>query len=310
MKLQQLIEQYISYRKSLGEQQNTNGCTLRSFGRAMGANINVTDVSHGQVDEFLAGSGPVTLNWHVKHSVLRNFYRYAVSRGYVVTAPLPSAIPKRPPPFVPYIYPHSELRRLLQTASNYTRSRSMDPNTIRTILLLLYGAGLRLREAIDLDTSDVDFDNSIITVTQSKFGKTRLLPIGKSLGQALQAYAAKVARPKPDGPLFVSRTGNRLIADTLQHNFRVLCELANVRRTDNARYQPRIHDLRHSFAVHRLTSWYKQGADVNVLLPLLSVYMGHVHLRHTQVYLTMTPDLLHQAGKRFEAYARKENSHV
>lgn len=310
MKLQQLIEQYISYRKSLGEQQNTNGCTLRSFGRAIGANIDVTDVSPRQVDEFLAGSGPVTLNWHVKFSVLQNFYSYAVSRGYVVTAPLPSVIPKRPPPFIPYIYPNSELRRLLQTAGSYKRSRSMEANTIRTILLLLYGAGLRLREAIDLDNSDVDFDNSIITVTQSKFGKTRLLPFGKSLGQSLQAYAAKVARPKPDGPFFVSRTGNRLVADTLQHNFRILCELANVRRTDGARYQPRIHDLRHSFAVHRLTLWYEQGADVNVLLPLLSVYMGHVHLRHTQVYLTMTPDLLHQAGKRFEVYAGKEEAHV
>ena len=103
--------------------------------------------------------------------------------------------------------------------------------------------------------------------------------------------------------------GTRVKPDTLQHNFRILCDRANIQRTDGALEKPRLHDLRHSFAVHRLTSWYQQGADVQRLLQHLSVYLGHVHIRHTQVYLSMTPELLHQASQRFEGYAAERERH-
>src|ERR1700676_3356939 len=100
--------------------------------------------------------------------------------------------------------------------------------------------------------------------------------------------------------------GGRIKTDTLQHNYRALCDRIGISRTDGARFQPRIHDLRHTFAVHRLISWYRQGADVQRMLPLLSVYLGHVHIRTTQVYLSMTPELLEEAGNRFEQYATNE----
>jgi site-specific recombinase XerD len=86
-------------------------------------------------------------------------------------------------------------------------------------------------------------------------------------------------------------------------------EHAGVSRDDGARYQPRLHDMRHSFAVHRLTSWYQQGADVQKLLPQLATYLGHVNIAATQVYLTMTPELLHEASVRFEKYAFQEVCH-
>lgn len=310
MKLQELIEQYITYRKSLGELQNAAGRTLRSFGRTMGAEVDVADVRREEVDAFLAGSGPVTLTWRNKHGVLRNFYAYAVSRGYVTVAPLPGVIPKFPPPFVPYIYSRDDLRRLLQTVDADKRTQtSMEPVTMHTIYLVLYGTGLRLSEVIDLNRQDVACEDSVMTVRQTKFGKTRLVPFGHPLGQALRRYAARTTQPQPDSPFFVTRAGERVKPDTLQHNHRLLCHRAGVCRTDGARYQPRLHDLRHTFAVHRLTSWYQQGADVTTLLPLLSVYLGHVHLRDTQVYLSMTPELLHAAGRRFECYAEQEVSH-
>jgi integrase len=100
--------------------------------------------------------------------------------------------------------------------------------------------------------------------------------------------------------------GTQVKPNELQYNFRHFRNLAGIRRADGAHEQPRLHDLRHTFAVHRLTSWYRQGANVQRLLHLLSVYLGHVHIRHTQVYLTMTPELLHEAGLRFERYAGKE----
>jgi integrase/recombinase XerD len=309
MKLQQLIEQYIAFRKSLGEQQDSNGRTLRAFGRAIGAKADIGDVRAEQVDAFLAGTGPRTLTWHIKLSVLRPFYRYAISRGYVAAAPLPTEIPKRPPAFIPYIYSHQDLQRLLKAAlADSRRQACLEPVTMRTLLLLLYGTGLRIQEAVDLNRADVDLNNSLLTVRQTKFGKTRLIPFAPGLKSILTDYAARHASGA-SVPFFTTRSGHRVKPDTLQHNYRFLCTRAGVGRADGARYQPRLHDLRHTFAVHRLTEWYQQGADVQKLLPVLSVYLGHVHLRHTQVYLSMTPELLHEAGKRFAQYAGKEQHH-
>ena len=93
---------------------------------------------------------------------------------------------------------------------------------------------------------------------------------------------------------------------TIHRDFQRLREYAGIRRSDGERSQPRLHDLRHTFAVHRLTSWYRQGADVQKLLPYLSTYLGHASLRGTQVYLSMTPELLHEAAARFDHYVWKE----
>lgn len=111
-----------------------------------------------------------------------------------------------------------------------------------------------------------------------------------------------------EATFFTTRMDSRVKPDTLQHNFRILCDRAGIRRIDGALEQPRLHDLRHTFAVHRLTSWYRQGADVQRLLQHLSVYLGHVHIRHTQVYLSMTPELLNEASQRFEHYVGREES--
>ncbi len=105
------------------------------------------------------------------------------------------------------------------------------------------------------------------------------------------------------------RTGTRVKKDVVEKCFYRVREQAGVQRFDGASYQPRLHDLRHTFAVHRLTSWYRQGADVQKLLPQLSVYLGHVHLISTQVYLSMTPELLAEANVRFERYSGKEQNH-
>ncbi len=105
MKLVELIEQYVEYRKALGENCGTNGRVLRAFGRSVGAAAQVCDVRVDRVSAFLAGAGPITSSWHVKHYALVGFYRYAVSRGYSSSAPLPAVIPRRPPAFVPVHLP-------------------------------------------------------------------------------------------------------------------------------------------------------------------------------------------------------------
>jgi integrase/recombinase XerD len=313
MNLRQLIERYIAYRKGLGELQGNNASILRRFGRFIGAAADIGDIRAEQVDAFLAGTGLRTLNWHIKLSALRPFYRYAISRGYVTASPLPRVIPKKPPPFVPYIYTHEDLRRLLDATSLLQRPVfNIEPLTMRTAVLLLYGTGLRMGEMINLDRTDVDLDNRLITVRDTKFGKTRLVPFGSQLSPALTQYAKKprtASAAQGDRlPFFTTRAGCRLERRTVQESFQRVREHAGVRRVDGARLQPRLHDLRHSHAVHRLTQWYRQGADVQKLLPLLSVYLGHAYLASTVVYLSMTPELLQEANKRFESYLW-EDSH-
>ena len=309
MNLQSLIEQYIAFQQSLGTAFLTDAMILRAFGRTLGARARIAEVRPQQVEAFLGETRPVTITWHTKFRRLRSFFHYAVSRGYLAVTPLPTAIPRRPPPFVPYIFSHEELRRLFQVIDADQRKTCLEPVMMHTLILLLYGAGLRLREAVDLTRADVDLNGSMLIVRNTKFGKTRLVPFGPQLGQALSQYAARTQTPRTEATFFTTRMGTRVKPDTLQHNFRILCDRAGIHRNDGALEKPRLHDLRHAFAVHRLTSWYRQGADVQRLLQHLSVYLGHVHIRHTQVYLSMTPDLLHEAGQRFERYAEEEGRH-
>jgi integrase/recombinase XerD len=312
--LQQLIEQYVTFRQTLGERFKANAAHLRAFGRTLGCQADVADVKVEQVNTFLAGTGPVTRTWHEKHNALLGFYRYAVSRGYATMTPLPAFVPKRPPRFVPHIYSREELRQLLDETDSYQgRPCCIEPITMRTAVLLLYAAGLRVREAIHLNRPDVDLNSGVLTVRQTKFFKDRLVPFGEQLSPVLVRYAQRagtgVVADPDQAPFLTTRTGRRLEHRTLQDSFQRLRERAGVRRTDGARYQPRLHDLRHTFAVHRLTSWYRQGADVQKLLPQLSVYLGHAHLASTQAYLSMTPELLQEANRRFERYAGKEGGH-
>jgi integrase/recombinase XerD len=314
MKLQALIERFIAFRRALGERCETAASRLRAFSCAVGAGARVGDVRPAQVLAFLNGDGTVTRTWHSRYYALRAFYRYALSRGFVAADPLPAVIPRQPPAFVPYIYSREELRRLFAAAGEKAFPlRLVEPLTLRTILFLLYGAGLRVGEALGLDCGDVDLASATLTVRDTKFFKSRLVPFGAALGQALSAYAAwrEASHPPPGShaPFFVGRTGACPKPVGLRVAFRRVCDRVGVRRAGGTGCQPRLHDLRHTFAVHRLTAWYHQGADVQRLLPQLSVYLGHAHLASTQTYLSMTPELLRQAGARFEHYAAPEGCH-
>lgn len=306
MNLHRLIEQYISFQQSLGSSFITDASVLRAFGRTRGPRASIASVCVHHVEAFLGKARPVTKTWFNKLSCLRCFFRYAVSRDHISAAPLPTVIPKRPPLFVPYIYTREELRRLLQMVESHPRSTTLEPATLRTMILVYYGAGLRRREAINLTRADVDLNKSILTIRNTKFGKSRLVPVGPQLNRALVQYDRTRPKRRPaDALFFTTVEGGPVARTTLANHFRIVCDRAGIQRTDT-REQPRIHDLRHTFAVHRLTSWYQRGADVQRLLHHLSVYLGHVHLRHTQVYLSMTPELLREASQRFERYAGKE----
>lgn len=309
MNLQQLITQYIIYRKSLGEKFKTNETYLKAFSKAMGPSVNIKSISEDMLNGFLYGNfATITSGWFIKHTALLGFYRYALIRNYVTKIPLPRILPKRPQPFVPYIYSKQELKRLFDTTLIYQKNKShVKPYMVRTILILTYALGLRLHETLSIRLSDVDMKNHVIIIQQSKFYKSRIVPFNTQLADVIAAYLDwRITQKKSqnsDAPLFVGKNNAPFSADTMRGIFQRIREKAKIKRNDNARYQPRIHDLRHTFAVNRLTTWYQKNKNVQQLLPILSVYLGHTHLAHTTVYLTMTNDLLREAGKRFENYA-------
>lgn len=315
MRLRTAVDKFIAYRQSLGEGFISNSTRLNAFVCAMGQGATLADVKPESVSKYLEGTTPtITSYWHAKYSTLSGFYQYVISRGYTKTSPLPIAISKRPQSLVPYIYNTEELRALFDACLSYQKKKGrLDPYMVRTLLLLLYGAGLRISEALSLTLADVDLSQALLTIRETKFHKTRLVPLGKQLTKILLQYSVQRQRENysqnPDAPFFIGRNGKAAKRRTIEYAFRLICKKADIRRTNGGRYQPRIHDLRHSFAVHRLTTWYKEGADVQRLLPMLSVYMGHICISSTSIYLTMTPTLLEEAGRRFEQYAFKEAAH-
>ena len=302
MRLSKAAADYVAHKQSMGMRFSTEARTLKSFCRAMGK-TSLRQISPSRVHTYLAGTGPITTFWERKHSVLYGFYRYAIARGYVSASPLPRTIPKPLQTFVPYIYSHEELRRLLSAVVAYDNPRSsIDPNTFRLLLLLLYGAGLRISEALALTVADVDLASAVLQIHETKFYKTRLVPIGTDLVRLLTPYVVRRQRNNapPDSPFFVSRHGDPVTRRNAENAFCRLRVRANVMRQDrNPRHQPRLHDLRATFAVHRLVTWYRSGGD----LPQLSTYLGHINIQGTQRYLTLIPELLCEASDRFEHYA-------
>jgi integrase len=257
--------------------------------------------------DYLNGHGPVTLFWHRKHDALSGFWRFAIQHGYTDRCPVPARRPQKPTPFIPYIYTREELRRLLDGVTSYQkRWCKLEPFTLRALLLVLYGAGLRTSEPIHLACSDVDLADSTLTIRVTKFYKTRRIALGTQLRGVLAEYDANrrlAGHSRDDADSFFTyKKGEPVARMVLEDAFLRLRQHVGIRR-QNARYQPRLHDLRHTFAVHRLIAWYRSGADVQRLLPGLSTHMGHISLSGTQRYLTMTPELLTEASLRFEHYA-------
>ena len=302
MKLYRSVEQYIQLKQSLGFRFRTQSYILRAFSRSMGK-VNIGQITPAAVRSYIDGDGSITRTWDLKWSVLRGFYNYAINRGIVRRSPLPASAPKIVSTFTPYIYSELDLRKLLDSITPEL-IRSLSPQTMRTLLLLLYGAGLRLSEALNLEDNHVDFKERVLQVQRSKFFKSRLVPIGPKLAKVLTDYIQE--RPPIRGMhqcFLRTKTGCRLRCSTVGNVFRALRNAAGVKRTDNSGYQPRLHDLRHSRATHCLLAWYQHGEDVQALLPLLSAYLGHAEIEDTQRYLTITPELRQWASERFARYA-------
>ena len=249
MRLSALIALYLSHKRALGHRFRAEEAVFRAFCKAVGDQP-IATIEPRAVLAFLNGNGPVTEYWAKKYRVLSGLYRFAQARGLADHAPLPPAIPKPTVrAFVPYIYSHEELKRLLDAVPAACAGRvPIEQSVFRTLLLLLYGAGLRIGEALALRLGDVDLYNACLRVCDTKFFKSRLVPLGTDLTGVLTAYLVKRNGSYPSAEqasLFCFRDGSPLSQSAARGAFRRLRAHAGVLREGGPRRQPRLHDLRH-----------------------------------------------------------------
>jgi integrase/recombinase XerD len=293
MKLLEGIQVYIEAKLSEGAFWAKGVQNLRSFHRQVG-DLPLERIRVNHVVAFLHGPLTSPVTWYKKYLVLRQFFHLWWARNEISGLPLPP--PRRSPvqTFVPYVYSHTELRRLLAAAGSTQQGFNcvIDARTFRTLLLFLYGTGAMVGEAVKLARCDVDFRRKRITIGSNRLNRSREIPFDPDLHSILLRYHRTHHRQGAisDPQFFLTKDGSQIKADTVNQTFQRVRKHAGVVRYDGARYQPRMHDLGHTFAVHRLTAWFKHGADLSRMIPALSAYMGQQDLGSAERYLALNPE--------------------
>jgi integrase/recombinase XerD len=245
------------------------------------------------------GDGPATSMAPRRMTIARGFARYLAGIDARTEVPPPGLIAGRRRWRPPFIYDPGDIEALMAQARQLS---PMPAATHETLIGLLAATGLRVGEAIRLDRADIDWAGGVLTIRESKFGKTRMVPVLGSTLSRLEHYARARGQLCPQAAatasFFVSTAGTRLIYARVGQVFRRLRDHAGIGA--GADHRPRIHDLRHTFAVRTLLGWYQAGDDVEARLPILSTYLGHRDPRSTYWYLSAAPELLALAAARLE----------
>lgn len=254
----------------------------------------------------------LALQWATQpqgNSVARGAYRLGLVRQFAAylsawdsrtEVPPPGLLPFKSRRRPPYLYREKEVLRLIDATRQIQPSCEIKGATYATLFGLLAVTGMRIGEALALDREDADLPRALLTLRRTKGNKSRLVPLHPSTQQALQQYAELRDRifPQPQAPsFFVSEKGTRLHHGTVHRWFQlVACQIGL--RQPGERSGPRLHDLRHRFAIRTLLKWYRSHTDVEAHLPELTTYLGHTQVSHTYWYLSATPELLRLAALR------------
>lgn len=238
-------------------------------------------------------------------SIVRAFARYLVMHDPRTEVPDRRLLGNAQLRCQPHIYSEDQLRQFVLAAAQIKPTYALRPQTYSVLFGLLASTGLRISEALELRQDGVDLDRGLLHVVQTKFRKSRIVPLHPTTTLVMRNYAqARDRHPlaSGSGTFFIGQYGHALPYSTVRHVFRRLCDRLGW-RSNGALPRPRIHDLRHSFACRRLMAWYEQGVDVNHAIAALSTYLGHGKVTDTYWYLTGTVQLMGTAGARFERFA-------
>jgi integrase/recombinase XerD len=304
------IEDFLAFKRALGYSYSRREATLRSFQRFVRSRTkaNVSLDLDKIIRSWLVripGRKPVTLACDL--GVVRQFCHFRRRRDPTGFLPSVSLAPETESHYVPHIFTHDEICALLQAAIQH-RGRNFWPAMLRLLILVTYCTGLRFGETVRLQCSDVDLRNNVLNIRESK-GRSRLVPFRSDLAEEFRRFwrerRAILARRGDRGEeaVFIGRYGRPISLKAASDAVRRLLRRIGL-KCASGRRGPRPYDLRHAFAVHRLTDWYREGADIHARLPWLSAYMGHVNVLGTEVYLHATPELLLLASERFAKRVR------
>jgi site-specific recombinase XerD len=306
------IAQFIAHKRVLGRRYENEAYALRLFDRHLVAQrIAALDaITPAVIETFLlTRPRPRPRSYNHLLGVLRGLFQWLVARGHFPESPVRCPTRRASHTCTPFIFSPDSARLLLELAACLPDAAGVPMRglTYHAIFAVLYSIGLRVGEVCRLDVADLDLARHVLTIRNTKFGKDRLVPFGPRLGVTLQRYlSARHAldpRLRGSAPLFAGRAGGRLGRQQIGRIFRGLLPALDL-TVPSGTAPPHLHDLRHTFAVRTLLRWYRTGADPGRRLLALSTFLGHVNPESTAVYLTITSDLLGEAGQRFEAFAR------
>jgi integrase len=300
-----MIEQYLQRQRSLGHSYATEERVLFSLHDFL-SKAGAADLDQKIFQELCKSHQKLTANVRrQRQRIARNFCLYRQRTEPNCFVPDRSHFPRRCPHALPVIFGPVEIARMLAAARTLTPTAGspLRPAVMRLAVVILYTAGLRRGELLRLTLADIELDEGVLRVRESKFHKSRLVPLSPDAHRELRAYLKKRLAPpfcaSPKSPLLCNCTGGlRGYTGTgLSQGIQSLFRSASVRSPDGRR--PRVHDFRHSFAVQALLRWYRQDADVQSNLPKLAMYMGHVSIVSTAYYPRWIPDLAEAASPRF-----------
>jgi len=304
--MQHLVQEYLDERRGLGFALTIPGSQLRAFARFADASGHRGPLTRQFITSWARDEAKraTPLTWARRLDVIRPFakHRARIEPGtYVPEADTFGRSRRR---LAPHLYTDREIVDLLAAAGRLSPKGTLRPATYRALFGLIAATGLRVSEALRLKCDDVDLDAGMLTVRQTKFTKSRLVPLHPTTVRALQQYLALRQRHLPtlkDGPFLVSAKGTGLAKRTVHWVFdRLRKQLGWTARGGHA--APRIHDLRHTFICRRVQLWHEHGTDIDNAMVALSTYVGHAKVSDTYWYLTAAPDLMAVAGHRFERF--------
>lgn len=299
------VDEYLAFRRGLGYQLRIEGRLLRQFAKFADA------AKH---------RGPLTIDLALRWAqlpdgcdrlycarrleIVRCFARYLAVAEPDTQIPPRGMLGPAHRRTTPYIYTTAEVHALMDRAERLSPTSGLRPKTYATIIGLLACTGLRISEALRLTRFDADLGDGIVKIRETKFRKTRLVPVHPTTAAALRAYAGvrdRLVKEVHCDRFFVCGRGFALRYSTVRTVFRKLCD--SLRMAGDGRRRPRLHDLRHTFACRRVEEWYDTGTDLGHAVSALSVYLGHAKVSDTYWYLTATPGLMARAAQRFESFA-------
>lgn len=308
--LSQSLEEYLSLRRGLGFKLKQDGRMLSQFVSFLdgeGSPYITTDLA---VRWAVKPGNAQSCHWARRLRVVRLFAEYRSVADPRTEVPPPKLLPDRYRRTAPYIYTDEQIMRLITAArdlpSTVRGTMGLRSRTYYTLFGLLSVTGMRVSEALSLNCEDVDLNKALLTVCGTKFGKSRHIPIHRTTQEVLRQYTCyrDGIYPAPKS-FFISERGTRLGYCAVRSTFVRLSREVGLRGLSDS-HGPRMHDLRHRFAVNTLINWYKEGVDIDRRIHVLSTFLGHVKFSYTYWYLSAVPELLQLAVSRLETLGKED----